>query len=297
MGKSIRVIDGGGNGFRRADVWGIDVLNLTMTKKGDISGPSQLIDFATGDLPSGNQGIAYAMAGDVKDGVVIKSPQIAWLNGFDLAGATNGMCARKTLVFNDMSGAVAGMAELMGRPPYFLGITLSSGIGIGIYHKGEILSASEGGHVCVDRSPSAPLCGCGLHGCIEALCGGEAIARRVVAETSILGIEIPEGIHPCTFLDNHYQISRWADNIYNMIAREMGEYLATLQNILHLPLVIWKGTFALKALPLIEQQIRRYMRERLMNPNWEKEMKFVLSPAPNEDSLIGAAALFQKTFK
>jgi glucokinase len=74
--------------------------------------------------------------------------------------------------------------------------TLGTGIGTGIvfdqriYH-GRTGSAAEGGHVTIDYR--GPRCGCGKRGCIEVLCSGSAIARRVRAllaepgrETSIM---------------------------------------------------------------------------------------------------------------
>jgi glucokinase len=60
-------------------------------------------------------------------------------------------------------------------------ITISTGIGGGIIINGEIFhglgnGAGEVGHTVV--LPDGPLCGCGLRGCLDALCSGTAIARR-----------------------------------------------------------------------------------------------------------------------
>lgn len=60
-------------------------------------------------------------------------------------------------------------------------ITISTGIGGGIIIDGEILhglgnGAGEVGHTIV--LPDGPLCGCGLRGCLDALCSGTAIVRR-----------------------------------------------------------------------------------------------------------------------
>ncbi|MCX6724088.1 MAG: ROK family protein [Candidatus Staskawiczbacteria bacterium] len=298
MSKLVRVIDGGGNGFRSADVIGTKVSNFTQTKKDEIRDADALFRFVANGLTPAHAGIAYAMAGDIKNGVMIKSPQLPWLNGVDLQTGTNRVCRRPVHVDNDMNGAVAGMATLLDNPPFFMGITHSSGIGERIWKDGKILTVScEGGHVQVDRSPFATLCGCGLRGCVESICGGEAVRRRVIAETEILGITIPKGVHPCAFLDKCAEDGQpWAINIYDMVNSAMGLYLATIQTLLHLPLVVWKGTFAARSLPTMEHEIRCHMRRHLMNPDWEKDMKFIMSPDPEKDSLIGAAALFEQAY-
>ncbi|HYY56934.1 MAG TPA: ROK family protein [Pyrinomonadaceae bacterium] len=60
-------------------------------------------------------------------------------------------------------------------------ITISTGIGGGIIINGELLhgvgnGAGEVGHTIV--LPEGPLCGCGLRGCLDAVCSGTAMARR-----------------------------------------------------------------------------------------------------------------------
>jgi len=305
MKESIRVIDGGGNGFRKAD---IDVANPLKVNNFDcmhgklISTPEQLLDYAFQHFSKHTIGVSYAMAGEIKDGVVVESPQIHMLRGVNLAELTTRRTGRPTLVVNDMDGAIIGMRALLPDQDYFMAITWGSGIGVRIFRNGEILAQGEGGHIPLDPSPFAPLCGCGLRGCAESIIGGESIKQRVIAEANAIGIRIPEEVHPCHFLDNSYDKGLyWAEKIYQLIARAMGSFLATYQSILHLPLVVWKGGFALRFLDRkrekTESLIRGYMREKLINSEWEKEMKFVISPDPERDSLIGAAALFQQTYK
>ncbi|MCX6722337.1 MAG: ROK family protein [Candidatus Staskawiczbacteria bacterium] len=295
--RYIRVIDGGGNGFRRADVFGTKVRNLVKTKKGEITCVEQLTSFVDGGTLADIAGISYAVAGDIKDGVVIKSPQLPWLNGVDLKAATKDCLCKQTAVVNDMDGAVAGMGALLNWPSYFMGITWSSGIGARVCRNGQIIAQCEAGHTQLDHSPFAPLCGCGLRGCVEAIIGGEAMTRRILQETEIKGIKIPEGIHPLAFLDDKFQIGdHWAQEVYDVVALGMGTYLATIQNLFRLPLVVWKGTFAINRLKIMEKIIRHYMRSILMNKAWEPEMVFVFSPQPETDALIGAAAIFDQVY-
>jgi len=58
---------------------------------------------------------------------------------------------------------------------------LGRGVGLGVIADGEVYrghasSASEWGHVCLDRS--GPVCRCGRRGCVEAFLGAQAILDR-----------------------------------------------------------------------------------------------------------------------
>jgi glucokinase len=60
-------------------------------------------------------------------------------------------------------------------------ITLGTGVGGGVITHGVLLRGAQGaggelGHVTID--PTGPRCGCGNHGCLEALASGTAIQRR-----------------------------------------------------------------------------------------------------------------------
>lgn len=299
----IRVIDGGGAGFRRADVFGTEVKNLVTTKeKGiKISDFDSLIDFVTEDFePDRFGGVAYAIAGVIKDNDrVINSPNAHFLDGIRVAFETEERTKVKSAVFNDMEAAITGMASLFPEEKYFLGITWSSGIGLRIWKDGKILSVAEGGHMVLDPSPFAPLCGCGKRGHAEAIISGHAIKRRVITETEALGIKIPEDKRPCQFLDESFvKGEEWAKNLYQMIGEGMGIFLANIQTLLCLSLIVWKGTFAFKALKALEPIIRSKMQEVLIDPSWAdaENLRFQFTPAPDDkDALIGAAQAF-KTF-
>ena len=286
----VRVIDGGGNGFRRADVDGIRVFNMKKTGKGEITNPEDLVAFAVEARQRGCEGICYVVAGEVSNGVVVRSPQIFWLNGVDLAKKTG----IKTVVANDMDGAAMGM-WMLEHPRYFLAMTWSSGIGLRVVKDGQILASSEAGHIPLDLSPFAPLCGCGQRGCAESILGGEAVMRRVIAEVAVRGGAIPDNLHPCAFLDQEFDKGNpWATYLYDRIALGMAIVLASYVSILRPGLIIWKGSFAKAALSRIGDSIRNHLRPKLMNPAWADDLAFWFSPEPDRDSLIGGAVLFEQ---
>lgn len=296
----IRAIDGGGTGFRRADICGTKVVDFAVTR-GAPKSVSELMRFVKKGLSKDCSGISYAIAGVIKNNdTFVNSANIHFLDGINLAKETTEATGLPSGVFNDMEAAVTGMATLMPNKNYFMGITWSSGIGLRIWNNGKILSVAEGGHSLLDPSPFAPLCGCGKRGHAEAILSGKAIAKRVISETQALNIALPKDIDPCKFLDEQYGHHReWARSLYDIIAHGMGIFLANIQSMLHLPLIVWKGGVSLHALKLIERRIRHYMKLHLIDPTWaEKDnLRFVLCPEPENDSLIGAAALLEPTVK
>lgn len=69
-----------------------------------------------------------------------------------------------------------------------LGVTLGTGIGGGIMvdgrlHLGAFGTAGEFGHQTVD--PNGPVCGCGNHGCLEAVAKGSEIAKAAGVENAV----------------------------------------------------------------------------------------------------------------
>jgi len=344
MADYIRVIDIGGDGFRRVDIDSravekieakdveqiraeiegkIKNSDIIKRKKESISDLDSLMQFAVDGLDSGKiKGIAYSVAGVIEDhGLIKNSPNAHFLDDVDLKEKTEG-CLKKaeleSFVFNDMETAVTGMATLLGKPPYFMGITWSTGIGLRIWSDGKILSVAEGGHMVLEPSPFAPLCGCGKRGHAEAIIGGASIERRVVAEANALGLPDElnitfgkaEGqIRAPRFLDEAYlgqyssEAKIWAGDFYSRVVRGMGIFLANIQSLLNLPLIVWKGTVAREVLwgrLGLEPEVREVMREYLIDPTWadQDNLRLVETPGPGDrDAFIGAAEAFKAISK
>jgi predicted NBD/HSP70 family sugar kinase len=307
----IRAVDIGGAGFRRIDIeqklvtaGTIEASDIKDQKikepQKPISDLDSLMDFIMEDFELDKfTGIAYSVAGVIENyNLVVSSPNAHILDGVQLAKLTENKTKLKSAVFNDMEAAITGMGVLLPEEPYFMGITWSSGIGLRVWKDGEIVSVAEGGHTLLDPSPFAPLCGCGKRGHIEAIVGGQAIKRRVLAEIEALSIKKPEGVHPCKFLDDSYKNKQlWAVNLYKMVCKGMGIFLGNIQSLLGLPLIVWKGTFASQAIWELglEDEIRSAMKDILIDSSWaEKDhLRFEFTPGENnKDALIGATKAF-----
>ena len=89
-------------------------------------------------------------------------------------------------VANDATLAAWGVYEtdLLRQGSNVLVVTLGTGIGGGLIINKELYQGSNGtageiGHMKIENTDTAPLCGCGAHGCLEAFAGTIGIKRRV----------------------------------------------------------------------------------------------------------------------
>ena len=292
----ILAVDGGGSGFRAASVEGKRVCILGESMVTSIEG---LIEFVAKNCPEEAEGVAYAMAGVIKNHQrVIKSPNLPFLDNTNLGQLTESRLRKPVVVCNDMEAATQGMAMLFPKLEYFMGITWSSGIGLRIFKNGEILSNDcEGGHMLLDPSPFAQLCGCGQRGCAESILGGKSLQRRIMAETEIKGIKIPtEYMWPSIFLDLKYDYrEEWAVEMYHSLAFGMAKFLTNIQLFFNLPAIVWKGALGRAVLQRKNQEIRQMMKEMIINPAWVDDLRFLycwdVESCKDADALIGAAKL------
>lgn len=120
---------------------------------------------------------------DPRRGVVINPPNLKCWQNFPLAEKISASRHLPTRLDNDANAAALAEA-LWGAGAGYASVfyaTLGTGIGTGVILDGKIYhgrtgAAAEGGHVSIDYH--GPKCGCGKHGCIEALAAGPAVARR-----------------------------------------------------------------------------------------------------------------------
>ncbi|MEJ2671332.1 MAG: ROK family protein [Deltaproteobacteria bacterium] len=127
-------------------------------------------------------GVAGQIAADT--GVVQFSPNLNW-HGVPFQEKLDKALKLPVVILNDvraatwgewLHGAGQGVDDLIC-------LFIGTGIGGGVVSAGKVLSgasnaAGELGHITVDLH--GPICTCGNRGCLEALAGGWAIARRAM---------------------------------------------------------------------------------------------------------------------
>lgn len=131
--------------------------------------------------------------GNFYTGNIEQAANLVWRGTVPIAQLFEDALGIPVRVTNDANAAAMGeMTYGVARGmKNFIMITLGTGVGSGIVCDGKIVYGSDGfagelGHVIIDRSPSARLCGCGRKGCLETYCSATGVARtaREVLEQS-----------------------------------------------------------------------------------------------------------------
>ena len=135
-------------------------------------------------------GIGVCTPGQSRDGVLVAASNFPLLKDAHLVDMLHGyafLSAIPIILLNDGDAAVS--AELWAadsRDSYnnaqnVAMITLGTGIGVGLVLNGRLFQGGfgcvEGGHMIIDSSKDATLCGCGQRGCVEVYSSAGNISR------------------------------------------------------------------------------------------------------------------------
>ncbi|MBV9789957.1 MAG: ROK family protein [Chloroflexi bacterium] len=162
----------------------------------------------------------------------------------------------------------------------------------GELYRGADGGAGEIGHVAIERD--GPLCGCGQHGCLEALVGREAIRQRAIQALRQSGAAELAGC-PVDALgtDDIFDAALAGDPLARNILIETGQFLgqglATVVNLFNPELVILGGA-TMRAGPLILDPIAEVVQRRSM-AGLAQHVRIVPGALGQDAGAIGAAAL------
>lgn len=131
------------------------------------------------------QAIGIASAG------LVESDRVCYVSvkgrpSLDLAAAIEARLGLRPVILNDAGAGALGeyVHGDFGGVDTVVYVTISTGIGAGIIHKGKLLTSRNGlmahlGHMHVARDGHPPItCNCGRFNCIESFASGTAIARQ-----------------------------------------------------------------------------------------------------------------------
>ena len=250
-------------------------------------------------------GIGIGVAGQVdpETGAVVFAPNLNWRD-VPLRADLERACGLPVVVTNDVRAALWGEwlfgAGRGGRD--LICIFVGTGIGGGIVCDGRVLegcsnTAGEIGHITVDLR--GPLCKCGNRGCMEALAGGWAIARRAqesvkadpVRGSAILnraGGKIEE-ITAKTVVHAFYDGDPLAITILDEATDALAAGIAALVNALN-PCEIILGGGIIEGMPEMVSRIDKGVRNRALSAATGR-LAIVASKLGGEAGIIGAAAL------
>ncbi len=285
-------------------------------------------------------GIGLAVAGpvDPESGILYQPPNLMALDGVSLKEVWQERYGLPVVAGNDANMAAVGefrfgagrAAAQAGRPVKGLFyVTVSTGIGGGLVTadaggEARLLLGANGltaevGHTVVDTAADAPVCQCGLRGCLEAVASGTAIAndaRAGVAGESSFGQRPvfkprppsagsgqaqggglaagPAGdITAAAVVEAAFRGDGFANAVMSRAVDGLAVGLANAVHLYNPDLIVLGGgvSAGLERLGLLPR-IREGICERLMS---ERHKDFELVPAALGDNsgLLGAAAFGQ----
>ena len=236
------------------------------------------------------------------------NPNLVDVSSFDLHAELEAATRLPIIIDNDANMAAYGEwrsgAARGCRDVFF--ITMGTGIGAGLILDGQLQRGNRGfagefGHFKVVLNDGME-CGCGSTGCLETLCSGPNIVRRVREQL---------------FSDPTYSLSSLARDMEGMLTGErvvraamekdelalsvlretgriLGAAIASVINLLNVEVVVLGGG-VMAAGELILQPIREEVQRSVVQP-CTQGLRIVAAELGQDAGIIGAALLARDTF-
>lgn len=183
----------------------------------------------------------------------------------------------------------------------FIVITLGTGVGSGIVINGELVYGHDGfagelGHVIMDRSENARLCGCGRRGCLETYCSATGVKRSAIEilekdnRPSLLRDIAADDITSFEVFKAAQQGDAIAKEIFEFTGKMLGQACADFAAFSSPEAFVFFGGLT-KSGEMIMEPIRRSYAENVL-PIFRGKAKFLLSSLDGAGAaVLGAAAL------
>lgn len=245
-------------------------------------------------------GIAMAGQHDSKAGICLFSPNFGWENVLVVPPLQKEFPI-PIFLGNDVNLATLGEWKYGAAKGYkwVVMITLGTGIGGGAVLDGKLMLGStemfaEVGHMTV--FPDGPRCGCGNHGCWEALAARDAIVRRAIRKLQDGRKSSLSEVVDYDWRELTPEIIAKEANKGDEVAREtieetgywVGIGVANLINILNPEVFIIGGRIA-QAGELLFGAIERTVQARGLSASW-RPCKIIPSALGDDAGVMGAVA-------
>jgi glucokinase len=195
---------------------------------------------------------------------------------------------------NDANAAALGeMAYGVAKGlKHFIMITLGTGVGSGIVIDGKMVYGKDGfagelGHLIIDRSADARLCGCGRRGCLETYCSATGMIRTARERLQGVTINGSKDVYDLAMQGNADAIA-----IFNETGKRLGQALADMVVFSSPEAFVFFGGLA-KSGELLLKPTREAMEESMM-PVFKGKTKLLVSTLKDADAaVLGASALIE----
>lgn len=286
-----------------------DILATARYPFGDRSTPEQIIDdldatfdgllaetaYQRSDLIA--LGVSTTGVMDIYSGVVHQNHNLDWRFDVPFAPMLTERLGIPAFLEMDANAAALGegwRGQAVGMQSYVY-IIVGTGIGAGLVINGDLVrgahsSGGEIGHMVI--VPGGALCGCGKHGCLEALSAGVALARKGEAAVTLGRATTLRDLDPPITGEMVAAAARNGDSVAQAIIDEAGYYLgigiANVTTLLDPEAIILGGGVALNAFDLLEDGLQRGLQAHL-NYWAKRDLPVVPSTLGEQVGLLGAA--------
>ncbi|NCC51906.1 MAG: ROK family protein [Spartobacteria bacterium] len=239
---------------------------------------------------------------DLNKGIMIDTPNLGWKN-VKLKEFLEKEFQCPAIIANDVDAGVYGEyrrgAAVGAR--CVLGVFPGTGIGGGCVYEGKLIRGKKGscmelGHLQV--LPEGPLCGCGQHGCLEAVASRLAISSAAAvaayrgdapALLELAGMDL-SNIRSAALRKSIEAGDHVIEQIIREAARWLGVGIANIINLLS-PDVVVLGGGLVEALPhLFLEVVTETARAHVM-PAYVKSFQVLISKLGDDATTVGSACL------
>ncbi|GAB3106651.1 ROK family protein [Streptomyces calidiresistens] len=242
-------------------------------------------DRARGDL----MGIGIGLPGPVEhlSGRPTNPPIMPGWDGFDVPGFVSERLGAVTLVDNDVNIMALGEHRAhWAEAEHMIYVKVATGIGSGLIAGGRLHRGSQGvagdmGHVRLPHGAELP-CRCGNVGCLEAVAGGSALARRLTE----LGSPVRTSGEVAALARGG---SVAALTLVRQAGRDIGEVLATAVSLFNPSVIVIGGALSVAGEHLIAG-VREVVYQRSL-PLATRDLRIVQSRAGERAGIHGAALM------
>lgn len=224
---------------------------------------------------------------DTSQGMIVCPPNLPAWHDFPLVEQMSKFLKYPIRFENDATAAALAEKWIGAAQDadHFVFITISTGIGAGIFMNGKLITGATGnagdvGHVVID--PSVGHCTCGQDGCWEYIASGTAIARQA---SELLGRKVTSKEAFDLADQGHPLMKELIDRVY----RYIGIGCVTLINTLDPQKIVIGGGVTQVGEPLFSA-VRAYVSKHALNPSG-RNTPIVPAALQQDAGLIGAAAL------
>jgi glucokinase len=229
-------------------------------------------------------------------GIIIETPNIpAWKN-YPLAELLSKKYNVPAYIGNDANLAVLGeWLYGAGKGHHdIVYLTISTGIGGGVICGDKLIEgfrgmATELGHITV--IPDGPVCSCGVHGHLEAVASGPAIAKYV-CEQIAAGRESSLGCGPLTarqISEAAHQGDELAREAFVRAGEFIGQATADFLHMFNPSIVILGGGVSFSGALLLDP-IKDSMRRHVMDKAYLDGLEFTTAKLGDDAGLLGSLA-------